>query len=92
MFINAGEARFTYAKKETTEASPGPSSYDREKSFDYANKQRGNNVIGKMKRVSFVEQASRTSFSPGPAKHVSTNIAYLNKLSPSPHRASRKRI
>ena len=72
-------------------ASPGPTSYEIEKSHKYANEFRGREMFSKTKRVSFCEQQARLNISPGPAKH-SHSIKLLDKLSPSPHRSSRNRI
>jgi len=70
---------------------PGPSTYDAESSFNFANTFRGRNAFDKTKRVSFCETQAKLNISPGPAKHTHS-IKMLDKLSLSPLASSRKRL
>ena len=90
--FKGGEPRFPVSRRPNEkDDSPGPTSYEMEKSFTFANSFRGRDQFGKMKRVSFVEQTSKESLSPGPAKH-SHSIKLLDKISLSPLASSRKRL
>lgn len=91
--LKGSEDRFPTGPKKPADKddSPGPTSYEVEKSYGFANTFRGKEIFGKMKRVSFVEQTSRESLSPGPAKH-SHSIKLLDKISLSPIASSRKRL
>ena len=94
--MKQGENRFGLAKTKdgdikVKEDSPSPSSYDIEGSFKFANEFRGRGVIDKTKRVSFCERAVKNSNSPGPSIH-SFSIEKLDRISPSIHATSRKRL
>ncbi len=70
---------------------PGPTSYEAESSFKFANTFRGKQAFDRTKRVSFCETQAKLNISPGPAKHT-TSIKMLDKLSQSPLCSSRKRL
>jgi hypothetical protein len=72
------------------ELSPSPNSYNTLSSFNFTSSPRGKLVLGKDKRVSFVDSSPKMNISPGPAKH-SFEAKVLNKLTMSPS-LSRKRL
>ena len=84
--IHKGGDRFEKEK----ELSPSPTSYNTLSSFQFTASPRGKLILGKDKRVSFVDSLPKMNISPGPAKH-SFEPKVLNKLTMSPS-LSRKRI